>query len=176
MAFAPDGLTSVGGYPGDDDKGGELFGKVDRTKMTEDFVAAAMWLKSAARLHRQDRRDRLLLRRRRGQHAGRAARPDLAAAAPFYGARADGGRRPEDQGGDPRSPRRARHAARGGVARLRQRRSRRPACLTKGTSIPARSTASTTTRRPSATTRRRPTSRGTGRSNGLTSTCGRATS
>jgi carboxymethylenebutenolidase len=46
MAFAPDGLTSVGGYPGDDDKGGQLFGTVDRNKMTEDFVAAATWLKS----------------------------------------------------------------------------------------------------------------------------------
>src|SRR5258705_6247185 len=46
MAFAPDCLTSVGGYPGDDVKGGELFGKVDRNKMTEDFVAAAMWLKN----------------------------------------------------------------------------------------------------------------------------------
>lgn len=45
MAFAPDGLTSVGGYPGDDVKGGELFGKVDRAKMQEDFVAAAYWLK-----------------------------------------------------------------------------------------------------------------------------------
>ena len=30
MAFAPDGLTSVGGYPGDDEKGGAAFGKVDR--------------------------------------------------------------------------------------------------------------------------------------------------
>src|SRR5204863_6119333 len=28
MAFAPDGLTSVGGYPGDDEKGGTLFGQV----------------------------------------------------------------------------------------------------------------------------------------------------
>jgi carboxymethylenebutenolidase len=45
IAFAPDGLTSVGGYPGDDEKGGELFRKVDRAKMTEDFVAAARWLK-----------------------------------------------------------------------------------------------------------------------------------
>ena len=58
MAFAPDGLTSVGGYPGDDLKGGELFGKVDAAKKLEDFVASALWLKSAARLHRQDRRDR----------------------------------------------------------------------------------------------------------------------
>jgi carboxymethylenebutenolidase len=46
IAFAPDGLTSVGGYPGDDEKGGQLFGKVDRPKMTEDFIAAARWLKA----------------------------------------------------------------------------------------------------------------------------------
>jgi carboxymethylenebutenolidase len=45
MAFAPDGLTSLGGYPGDDYHGGELFNKVDKNKMAEDFVAAAMWLK-----------------------------------------------------------------------------------------------------------------------------------
>jgi carboxymethylenebutenolidase len=46
IAFAPDGLTSVGGYPGDDEKGAELFTKVDRDKMMEDFLAAATWLKS----------------------------------------------------------------------------------------------------------------------------------
>jgi len=46
IAFAPDGLTSVGGYPGDDEKGGAAFGKVDRAKMAEDFVAAAKWLKA----------------------------------------------------------------------------------------------------------------------------------
>ena len=46
MAFAPDGLTSVGGFPGDDYQGGVLFGKVDGKKMTEDMVAAAMWLKA----------------------------------------------------------------------------------------------------------------------------------
>jgi carboxymethylenebutenolidase len=45
LAFAPDGLTSVGGYPGDDEKGGAAFTKVDRPKMAEDFVAAAQWLK-----------------------------------------------------------------------------------------------------------------------------------
>ena len=48
MAFAPDGLTSLGGYPGDDYKGGQLFSKVDGKKMAEDFVASAMWLKSRA--------------------------------------------------------------------------------------------------------------------------------
>jgi carboxymethylenebutenolidase len=46
LAFAPDGLTSVGGYPGDDEKGGAMFQKVDRAKMAEDFVAAAQWLKA----------------------------------------------------------------------------------------------------------------------------------
>jgi carboxymethylenebutenolidase len=46
IAFAPDGLTSLGGYPGDDEKGLAMFGQLDRGKMTEDFLAAAKWLKS----------------------------------------------------------------------------------------------------------------------------------
>lgn len=46
IAFAPDGLTSVGGYPGDDEHGAQLFQKVDRAKMTLDFIAAARWLKA----------------------------------------------------------------------------------------------------------------------------------
>jgi carboxymethylenebutenolidase len=46
MAFAPDGLTSLGGYPGDDYQGGQLFNKVDKNKMFEDMVAAATWLKN----------------------------------------------------------------------------------------------------------------------------------
>ena len=46
MALAPDGLTSVGGYPRNDEKGGQLFQQVDKPKMTEDFIAAARWLKA----------------------------------------------------------------------------------------------------------------------------------
>lgn len=46
MAFAPDALTSLGGYPGDDARGGEMFGKIDNAKKLEDFVASALWLKS----------------------------------------------------------------------------------------------------------------------------------
>ncbi len=46
IAYAPDGLTSVGGYPGDEDKARAIFGQVDREKMTQDFVAAARWLKA----------------------------------------------------------------------------------------------------------------------------------
>jgi carboxymethylenebutenolidase len=86
IAFAPDGLTSVGGYPGDDEKGAVLFREVDRGKMAEDFFAAAMWLKS-----RPDSTGKLgaigfcfgggivnQLAVRMGS--------DLAAAVPFYGA------------------------------------------------------------------------------------------
>ncbi len=46
IACAPDGLTSVGGYPGDDEKGAVAFRNVDKPKMNEDFIAAANWLKS----------------------------------------------------------------------------------------------------------------------------------
>jgi carboxymethylenebutenolidase len=46
MTFAPDGLTSLGGFPGDDYQGGQMFNKIDRKKMFEDMVAAAQWLKA----------------------------------------------------------------------------------------------------------------------------------
>jgi len=48
MAFAPDGLTSVGGYPGDEEKGAANFRTVDGQKMGEDFRASAVWLKNRA--------------------------------------------------------------------------------------------------------------------------------
>lgn len=46
LALAPDALTPVGGYPGDDDKGRELQAKLDRNKILEDFVAGANHLKA----------------------------------------------------------------------------------------------------------------------------------
>lgn len=46
LSLAPDALTPVGGYPGDDDKGRELQATLDPKKMIEDFVAAAVYLKS----------------------------------------------------------------------------------------------------------------------------------
>jgi carboxymethylenebutenolidase len=46
LAFAPDGLTSIGGYPGDEEKAANLFKMVDEKKMFEDFVASAAWLKA----------------------------------------------------------------------------------------------------------------------------------
>ncbi len=46
IALAPDGLTSVGGFPGDDEKGAVAFRQVDGMKMANDFEAAARWLKT----------------------------------------------------------------------------------------------------------------------------------
>lgn len=45
IAFAPDALFPLGGYPGDEDKARELFPKLDQTKTREDFVTAAGILK-----------------------------------------------------------------------------------------------------------------------------------
>src|SRR5437016_930267 len=46
IAFAPDGLTSVGGFPGNDEQGAVKFREVNGPKMFEDFVASATWLKA----------------------------------------------------------------------------------------------------------------------------------
>ncbi len=45
IAFAPDALFPLGGYPGDEDKARELFGKLDQVKTRADFVAATEYLK-----------------------------------------------------------------------------------------------------------------------------------
>ena len=84
--FAPDALTSLGGYPGDDYKGGQMFNKIDGAKRTQDFLAAAQWLKN-----RPDSTGKI------GAtgfcYGGGVANTlavlmgaDLGAAAPFYGA------------------------------------------------------------------------------------------
>jgi carboxymethylenebutenolidase len=85
MAFAPDGLTSVGGYPGDDYKGGQLFMKVDRMKMTEDFVASAMWLKSRADCTGKIGATGFCFGGGMANTLATRLGADLAAAAPFYG-------------------------------------------------------------------------------------------
>jgi carboxymethylenebutenolidase len=85
MALAPDGLTPVGGYPGDDEKGAALFKQVDSGKMLEDFFAAVTWLKS-----RPDGTGKIAVIGFcfGGGVANRLAvrmGADLAAAVPFYG-------------------------------------------------------------------------------------------
>jgi carboxymethylenebutenolidase len=87
IALAPDGLTSVGGYPGNDDKGRALQQQVDPTKLMNDFFAAVEFL--------------IVNDATTGKvgitgfcygggvaNAAAAAYPELAAAVPFYGRQA----------------------------------------------------------------------------------------
>jgi len=84
IAFAPDGLTSVGGFPGDDERGAVAFRSVDGPKMFEDFVASAEWLK--AHPNSTDKLGVVGFCFGGGICNQLAVRmPDLAAAAPFYG-------------------------------------------------------------------------------------------
>lgn len=91
IALAPDGLSSVGGYPGNDVRGRELQAQVDPQKLMNDFFAAIEYLRSSA-----------LGTGKVGitgfcygggvSNAAAVAYPELDAAVPFYGRQA----RPED--------------------------------------------------------------------------------
>jgi len=84
LAFAPDALFTLGGYPGDEDKARELFSKLDQTKTREDFVAALAWLK--ARPETSGRVGAVGFCYGGGIVNMLATRaPDLVAAVPFYG-------------------------------------------------------------------------------------------
>jgi len=84
LAFAPDALFPLGGYPGDEDRARELFPKLDQTKTLQDFIAAARFLKG---LPECNGRIAVVGFCYGGGIANMlAARlPDLAAAVPFYG-------------------------------------------------------------------------------------------
>ena len=84
LALAPDALTPLGGYPGNDDEGRALQRQLDRGKMTEDFVAAALHLKSHPEC--SGRIGVVGFCFGGGMVNTLAIRlPDLAAAVPFYG-------------------------------------------------------------------------------------------
>ena len=84
MAFAPDALAPLGGYPGNEDKAREIFGTLDQAKTREDMIAAATYLKD-----RSDCTGKI------GAvgfcygggivHMLATRMPDLAAGVPFYG-------------------------------------------------------------------------------------------
>jgi carboxymethylenebutenolidase len=85
MAFAPDALTSAGGYPSDDYRGGQLFGQIDRDKMTQDFVAAARWLKARPDCSGRIGATGFCYGGGMSNTLAVLLGADLAAAAPFYG-------------------------------------------------------------------------------------------
>ncbi|MDP3341400.1 YghX family hydrolase [Frigidibacter sp.] len=84
VALAPDGLTSVGGYPGNDEQGRELQRQVDPARLMNDFFAAVEWLMASE-----------MTTGKVGitgfcygggvSNAAAVAYPELAAAVPFYG-------------------------------------------------------------------------------------------
>ena len=85
VAFAPDALTPLGGYPGDEEKAAKLFGQLDPAKRTEDLVAAVGFLKS--RPECTGKVGAVGFCFGGGMVNTFAVRlPDLAAAVPFYGA------------------------------------------------------------------------------------------
>lgn len=86
MAFAPDTLTTVGGYPGDDYRGGQLFAALDRSRMTQDLVAAARWLKARPDCSGRIAATGFCFGGAQANVLAGILGPDLAAAAPFYGA------------------------------------------------------------------------------------------
>jgi carboxymethylenebutenolidase len=87
LALAPDGLTSLGGYPGTDDEGRTMQRTLDRDKLFEDFVAAVEYLQShpdctgrvgcVGFCYGGSVSNKLAVRN-----------PDLAASVPFYGGQA----------------------------------------------------------------------------------------
>ncbi len=84
MALAPDGLSSVGGYPGNDDKGRELQQQVDPTKLMNDFFAAVEFLMN----HEATTGKVGITGFCYGggvANAAAVAYPELACAVPFYG-------------------------------------------------------------------------------------------
>jgi len=86
MAFAPDSLTPVGGYPGDDYKGGLLFAKQDGNKRTQDFLAAAQWLKARPDCTGQIAATGFCFGGGVANTLAVMMGADIKAAAPFYGA------------------------------------------------------------------------------------------
>ncbi|MBL0925668.1 MAG: dienelactone hydrolase family protein [Sphingomonadaceae bacterium] len=84
LALGPDGLSSVGGYPGNDDKGRELQAKLDPAKLLEDFFASFAWLRD----HKDSSGKVGAVGFCYGGgvcNALAVAQPDLAASVPYYG-------------------------------------------------------------------------------------------
>jgi carboxymethylenebutenolidase len=85
LAFAPDALAPVGGYPGDEDKARDLFARLDPAKRTEDLMASVDFVK--ARKDFSGKWGAVGFCFGGGVVNQMATRfPDMAAGAPYYGA------------------------------------------------------------------------------------------
>lgn len=89
LALAPDGLSPLGGYPGNDDDGRELQAKLDQAKLRSDMLNGARFLKSHALSSGKLGVTGFCWGGGTTNHLAVALGPDLHAAAPFYGAAAE---------------------------------------------------------------------------------------
>jgi len=90
LAFAPDALFPLGGYPGDEDKARELFPKLDQTKTRADFVTAVQILKTHPAANGKVGVVGFCYGGGIANYLATVV-PDLAAAVPFYGSQPPAG-------------------------------------------------------------------------------------
>ena len=123
IAYAPDGLTSVGGFPGNDEQGAVKFREVNGPKMMEDFVASANWLRTNPECTGKLGAIGFCFGGGIVNQLAVRLGKDLAAGAPFYGRQPGADDVAEDHGADPGALRRSedRHRRR----QRHRRRSRR---------------------------------------------------
>ncbi|MEJ6004295.1 dienelactone hydrolase family protein [Paucibacter sp. AS339] len=98
LAYAPDGLASLGGYPGDEDKARALFAQLDAGKLRSDFMAAAQGLKTLSECNGKIGVVGFCFGGGMANYLATQI-PDLAAAVPFYG-----GQPPAEEVGKIRAP------------------------------------------------------------------------
>ncbi len=169
MAFAPDALFALGGYPGDEDKARELFGKLDQAKIRQDFIAATQLL-----MKRPDSTGKVGVVGfcYGGAMANTLATlvPELAAAVPFYGTAAESRGRAEYQGRAPDPLRGDRPEGQCQLSSIRGGLEGQQDPVPRPTRTPARSMGSTTTPLPDSMPRLQ-SSRGRGHSSSSTSDC-----
>jgi carboxymethylenebutenolidase len=89
LALAPDGLSPLGGYPGNDDDGRTLQAKLDQPKLRQDMLNGAKWLKSHALSTKKLGATGFCWGGGTTNFLAAALGPDLQAGVPYYGAAAD---------------------------------------------------------------------------------------
>ena len=89
LALAPDGLTPLGGYPGNDDDGRAMQAKLDQAKLRQDMLNGAKWLKAHELSTKKLGATGFCWGGGTTNFLAVALGPDLQAAAPYYGVAAE---------------------------------------------------------------------------------------
>ena len=89
LALAPDGLTPLGGYPGNDDDGRTMQAKLDQAKLRTDMLNGAKWLKAHKLSTGKLGVTGFCWGGGTSNYLAATMGEDLQAAAPYYGAAAD---------------------------------------------------------------------------------------